>query len=233
MFYIFLILIISLVVFLITVFIELRGKYRDFMNTYFDGMSFKEACEKTKLEAEETPLSIAGMDRIYVPEITKDFPDLNIDELKSMAEMNLNNFYLAINNRDTKGILCDKVISSAKTIIDSTPSDTKYKNLSIHKVTITKYQKKKNVATIELAASYEYVIDNGKKREKQQKRCRIEFIYVIDEKGVISEKNGLFLNCPNCGAPVASVGTIKCSYCGTGIAELIKRVWILNDIDKY
>jgi ribosomal protein L37E len=45
--------------------------------------------------------------------------------------------------------------------------------------------------------------------------------------------SGIALNCPNCGAPIQNLGQKKCSYCGTGVIDLVKRTWILNDIQEF
>lgn len=54
-------------------------------------------------------------------------------------------------------------------------------------------------------------------------------IYVYD----VSKSNSLTikalgLNCPNCGAPVTSLGDKKCEYCGTGIKDIVKKNWVIN-----
>ena len=39
--------------------------------------------------------------------------------------------------------------------------------------------------------------------------------------------------CSNCGAPITSIGEKYCNYCGSGIKEIVKRVWILNNISQF
>ncbi len=45
-------------------------------------------------------------------------------------------------------------------------------------------------------------------------------------------QSGIALNCPNCGAPIKDLGVKTCSYCGTGVIDLVKKTWILNDIQE-
>ena len=41
------------------------------------------------------------------------------------------------------------------------------------------------------------------------------------------------LNCPNCGAPITTLGEKYCRYCNTGIKDLVKRSWVINNIKNY
>ena len=68
--------------------------------------------------------------------------------------------------------------------------------------------------------------------KKVQDRFKLEFIYIIDESKVEESKRVLGLNCPNCGAPIISLGEKVCNYCGTGIKDLVKKTWNLNNINN-
>ena len=42
-----------------------------------------------------------------------------------------------------------------------------------------------------------------------------------------------FINCPNCGAPIKNLGDKICSYCGSGVIDILKRTWVLNKIREF
>ena len=62
---------------------------------------------------------------------------------------------------------------------------------------------------------------------------KFQFIYVIDAKAVSANMKSLDLHCPNCNSPITNLGHKKCSYCWTSVVELIKRVFVCNDIKRY
>ena len=63
--------------------------------------------------------------------------------------------------------------------------------------------------------------------------CLDDNIYVIDSNQVKGSLKALGLNCPNCGAPIKSLDKKVCSYCQTGIVDLVKKSFVLNDIYEY
>ena len=78
-----------------------------------------------------------------------------------------------------------------------------------------------------------YLCFNGKRSKKVQDRYRVEFIYIIDSKKVHKSVKAFGLNCPNCGAPVTDIGVKVCKYCGSGTVEIVKKVWVLSNIESY
>ena len=82
--------------------------------------------------------------------------------------------------------------------------------------------------------SLEYYLHiNGKRSKKVQDCYKVEFIYIVDSNQVGDEVKSLGLNCPNCGAPITDIGVKVCKYCGSGNVEIVKRVWVLNNIENY
>ena len=109
-----------------------------------------------------------------------------------------------------------------------------YDSFKIHKTVVSRYDKLDGIATIYFGSSFEYYMkkDNGI-RKKVQDRVKVEFIYVYDIDKVDFDNKLLGLNCPNCGSPIKSLGTKSCSYCGTGIVDVVNKVWNCNDIVRY
>ena len=57
--------------------------------------------------------------------------------------------------------------------------------------------------------------------------------HIYDEKKLSKDIKAIGLHCPNCGSPITSLGEKSCSYCGTAVKELIKKIFVCNDIVRY
>ncbi len=68
------------------------------MNDLFGTDDLKELIETRNEEIANTPKSVAGMTAVYAPAIQEDFPELNLAELKGMAEQHLKEFLLKKKN---------------------------------------------------------------------------------------------------------------------------------------
>ena len=210
---------------------------REFLMTYFHTTSLKQAIENSKIEDENTHKSISSMESIYLDKIERDFPDLNINELKSKAEANIINVLDTIESKDIKNLdnKNEKVVAFTQHKIDDL-NDKKVSidNIKIHKTLLNKYELGNGIATITIASSLEYFYKKGSEvGHKIQTRFKTEFIYIVDASKLHNNVKGLGLNCPNCGAPVKTLGHKHCEYCNTGIIEIVKKVWIINNINEY
>ena len=199
---------------------------------YF-GSNIKDIINNAKIEDEELPKSLSSMDSIYMEQIKKDFPNLNINELKRLCEKEILNIFNAIENQDdnlVKGKMKSLVNSK---INDNKNSSVSYDDIKFHKTVVSKYENKSGVATITFGSSFQYIQRDNGNIKKVQDRARIEYIYVIDANKVESSKKALGLNCPNCGAPITSLGEKSCRYCSSSVVDLVKRVWTINDVSFY
>jgi hypothetical protein len=210
---------------------------RGFLQTYFHADNLKDAIENSKIEDENTHKSISSMESIYLDKIDKDFPDMNLNELKSKAEANIINVLDTIEakNMDKLKNKNEKVVEFTQNKIDDLKDEkVTIDDIKIHKTLLSKYEVSGAIATIEISSSLEYFYKKGKDvGHKVQTRFKTEFIYIIDVSKLHNNVKGLGLNCPNCGAPVKSLGHKHCDYCNTGIVEIVNRVWIINNIKEY
>ena len=109
-----------------------------------------------------------------------------------------------------------------------------HEDVRFHKTVINKYEKSKSIASLYMASAVEYYRkENDGIRKKVQDRFLVEIIYVIDPTEVGEDEKLLGLNCPNCGAPITTLGEKFCKYCNTGIKDLVKRSWVVNNIKEY
>lgn len=231
-----LILTIVILFLLLGAYLYIKKKVKMFTTKYFGTTNLKDAIEKSELLDSETPKSLSSMESISLNQIKKDFPNMNINELKSVAEKSILECLDAIENKSTNNIniKSDKVISWIKSRInDLKNTEIKYDKVKFHRTVINKYEKVGGIATIYFQSALEYFYkENNNIGKKVQDRFKLEFIYIIDESKVEQSKKVLGLNCPNCGATITSLGEKVCKYCGTGIKEIVKKTWTLNNINN-
>jgi len=191
------------------------------------GSDLQDIIKQARLEDEELPKSVSNMDSIYLESLLKDFPEININEIKRLAETNILDILNAIELKDTT-----KLKGKMKVLADTKIEDSKelnYNNIKFHKTVLSKYQRNKEIATVIIGCSFEYMLND----KKIQDRAKVEFIYVIDEQKIDPNKKLVGLNCPNCGSPIKTLADKHCSYCKTGIKDLVKKSWTCNDVTFY
>ena len=224
-----------LIIFVVFCYFFIKRKINKITNRYFGTTDIKSVIEQARIEDEEVPKSLSGMDSIYIDQIMKDFPDVNINEIKRMCEKEIINCYRAIENKDSSNIKNEKIKSFVASMIDDIKNDSvKFEDFMIHRTVIAKYEKSGGVATLYFATSFQYIYKkNGDILKKVQDRVRCEYIYVYDLMQVEHSKKVFGLNCPNCGSPIVELGHKNCSYCGTKIIDVVSKVWNINDIVRY
>lgn len=226
----FLIGVIVFIVFVVGVYFYIKIRIRKTLDgAGFSGMNLKDIIDEARLEDQEVPKSLASMDRIYLKQIVKDFPDIHINELKSDAEKVLLDSYKAIEKKDSS-LLKGQIKSFVDKIIeDYQGKEDSFDHFKIHNTVVSNYKKERGIATITFSIAFEYYL-NG---VKTQDRVKLEYIYVYDLKDIPSEENVLGIHCPNCGSPITSLGYKSCSYCGSQVKEIISRVFVCNNIVRY
>ena len=215
-----LIVLLILVVVSFAFYLKIKNDLSGLLKKFFGTDSLKEVLEKQDYETQESPKTLFGMESIYLSTISKDFPDLNINELKAMAEDYIIKCLDAIENKDKENLSfnSEKLNSFIISKVDDLGnSSVKYDSIKIHKTILNRYEKNEGIATLKFqtAIEYRYKKDN-EGYKKIQDRFSTEFIYIIDERQVSKTCKTLGLNCPNCGAPIT---TEICPYCNvfTGI----------------
>ena len=227
----FIILVLGIIIFV------LKRKFENFLFKYFNTKNINKIIEEAEFEAENTPKSVSGMEVVYKDIISRDFPEVNLNNLKSMVEKVVLDSFQAVESFDINKFDYDS--SKALAFVNSRmedykDKDVKFDNIRFHKTVLNRYQNKDGIATMYFQTSLEYNLKVKDKRSKKvQDRYKVEFIYIVDSKKVHQEVKALGLNCPNCGAPITDVGVKVCKYCGSGAVEIVKRVWVLNNIESY
>lgn len=222
--------VILLITFILIVSFYLKWKIRNI----FGNISIKDIMNTANELEEDTPKSVGSMDSIYLSNLQKDFPTLNINEMKKIAEKDLYTYFQAIEEKNKNLIISDTVRKKVETKIKELKEDfLSYSKFKIHCIVLNKYENKNSIATITIAISLEYQLKKNESISKVQDRYRLEYIYIVDSSKVSNKKKVLGINCPNCGSPITALGAKKCSYCNSSIVDIVKRVWTLNSIEKY
>ena len=129
----------------------------------------------------------------------------------------------------------DKIkVSIDKVLKEYGSHNISFKKIRFHKTVVSKYENNQKVSTIAFGSSLEYLLSvDGKLKKKVQDRFRIEYIYILDS-SIVSKKDKVFeVSCPNCGAIMIDLENHRCSYCGTYVKDIVKRVWYCNDLVSY
>ena len=231
----------------IIIFIQVSKKIKRVSMELFGTSDITQVATNLKQEEASTPKSVSGMTSLLLPKISSDFPDFEYNEMKSRAENVLTTYLLAINDRSV-GTLHNgndelkQKLESYIEMLNGKGLHEHFEQIRIHRTEINQYRKTDGRCIITFQTSlecYHYTTDengtvtSGDKQYKYQTKYNTDMIYIQDLSKVKNEGDfALGLNCPNCGAPISSLGAKHCEYCGTPIIELNIRSWSFSNITE-
>lgn len=219
----------------ILIFFKVRNKLREFSKTAFGTEDIIKGIKNQELETISEAKTLTGMEKLDLPRLMNDFKDLNINELKRESEKKIVKCLDAIETKDIKNIKEEilKVWINSR-LEDLKDNNASYDEIKFHNTILNRYEKNDAIATIKIHSALEYIYSkNNKSPQKVQTRFELEYIYIIDEDKISSQVKGIGLNCPNCGAPIKNLGSKSCGYCGSGVIDIVKRTWVLNNIKEF
>ena len=231
---------------LIVIYIIIVAKIRQFGFNSFKLSSLKKEIE----EIQDSDIKqISGMTEIFLPQIMKDIPNFNLEQIYLLVEKSIRKILNSIEKKDIK-ILEDKELNlinkklklQLEDLINSDILYT-YDDIVFHKHAIKDYKYKNGIATLEITSSLEYYyekkVDNEviikRKKKKNQVRYITKLVYIVDSDAYENDINVYGLNCPNCGAVINSLKNKSCSYCNTGLnIEVVNllKCWKLIEIKE-
>ncbi len=210
-------------------------------------------------QAMANPKSVSDLSEALIPRINKDFPDLNLSQMRSAAQavlvksLDLQMQMTVGGNGDTIdriqteiqgcGIGCTRSLSEELWHkIGSARADGRtlvYRDVIVHKSGINEYQK--TSSTVEITFQYsiqclQYQERNGKfisgnRATPTQTRYNVKVINILDaDRFAWEDIKGVGFTCPHCGAPVKHLGTDVCSFCGTAIKTVDMRIWLVDKL---
>jgi hypothetical protein len=191
----------------------------------------------------QQPKSLSGMDAVYGPQVARDFPELNLDELKIRAERLVFTTLEAIgsenfDNLSERSELYNSQLTSYLAGLQSVGEHEFFAEIKIHRIVLADYRKAAGTCRLafEMAIEADYSrLDSGGQLVTGGQGVRqftglIEALYIQDLKHTDRPSlNALAFNCPNCGAPVTEIGSRQCNYCSAAIEPLNNRVWTFCD----
>lgn len=223
-----------------------KRKISSFSSSLFGTSNLVEGYKKQQAELAETPRSLPAMTKIYLPQISTDFPEFNYTEYKQKSENLLKSYLLAIAAKDAEKLVnasqeIEEQVESIITDLDAAGLTEHFKEISIHRTEITRYVKETGVCTVFFQSAVEFynymtnktgTVESGSKTLKKQTVYETELTYVQDASKIenVGGDRSIGLNCPNCGAPITTVGQKVCEYCGSGIREINIYSWSFNKI---
>ncbi|MBQ8132823.1 MAG: zinc ribbon domain-containing protein [Clostridia bacterium] len=193
-----------------------------------------------------------GMDRIYLPQIHRDFPDFQLTPLIPQIETFIKTYLNAIESKDTKSLdklsIAPSLIDRADEIITDLRSrdiSVFYDNIVVHRTVISEYVKENGMTIIRFqsAVGYlNYTVNSKGKLISGSRDVAEETVFVTSYARVLDSElarqagviDVIGLNCPNCGAPLRSSSVSFCEFCGTGMKNLPDDVfgWTFTDIKE-
>lgn len=240
-----LLLLIVLAVWALVLYIKQRT--REISRTLWGTDTLAEGVAQMKKEYASTPKSVSAMTSLLLPRITGDFPDFEYHEMRERAE-NLLISYLRALSEQNVALITDgttELKDQARHEISMLQSQEKkefFRDIKIHRTEISQYRKSAGRCIITFQSALEcihYVEDGegrvteGSKEYKYQTRYNVDIVYIQDRNLVEDERDlALGVNCPNCGAPLSSLGAKVCEYCGTPLIEINIHAWSFVNVSE-
>lgn len=225
---------------------KVSRKIQYFSRAAFGTDSLMEGFRKAEEDYAVRPKSVSGATSIYLPQITRDFPDFHYEEMKHRAEALLLSYLQSV-DEDNESLLTEGT-SELKDKLRLRLEDlrgrgirTRYDSPGIHRTEIFQYRKDRGRCSVIFQSAVQYhhyeetggQVTAGSREQWEQSRYNVECIYIQDRELVENAADaGLGMNCPNCGAPISGVGAKVCKYCDTPIIEFTIRTWNFSDVSE-
>ncbi|MCI7322439.1 MAG: TIM44-like domain-containing protein [Lachnospiraceae bacterium] len=218
----------------------IKNRLQKFSRQVFGTDTIAEGLNRQADLAAERPKSVSGMTRIFLPQIQRDFPDFSWEEFKHKAENMLVSALAAISKGQVSAV--KDASEDIRQQIENQIADNRaagvregFREVRIHQTEIADYRKEKGTCSITIQSAVEYYHDRmaetgtdaGKAVRKTQTKYNLELLYIQDSE-LAGMGNAITTNCPNCGAPVRSLGTMVCEFCGTAVTPINIKVWSLH-----
>ncbi|MCX7774174.1 MAG: hypothetical protein N2376_13790, partial [Clostridia bacterium] len=141
---------IGIAIFGIILGVFVRDRIRRISNVLFGTNDLLKGIRERELEVSETPKSVSGAESMYGPMVIKDFSELNLQELKAMAEKAITQAFLAIEKKNTAAFSdVPRVQAWIQSEIEDHRSESiQYDELKFHTTVLNRYIKTGGMATL-------------------------------------------------------------------------------------
>lgn len=221
-----------------------RAKLNSMTKRYL-GMNLKQTGDligKGLKDEVSTPKSISNVSAMYKPMLMRDFPDMSYERFLEIANSSFLSVLTAIEEETTDKLR--NATDSLKERVSNIISDNRGRNviehfdeIKIHRTAIAHYSSSSDTAKaiFEISFQCKHFFEGSKKKKEAEAENPTQYAASITlcygQKYQEDTTTMTFAhNCPNCGAPVYSVGgrMMKCKYCGTGVTEEIHKSWLAD-----
>lgn len=219
----------------------IRAKLNSVTKNYL-GMDLKSTSELIKNGLKDevtTPKSISNVSAMYKPQLLRDFPDMSYERFLEMANSSLTSILTAIENENTGDLrlATDSLKEKVYNIISDNHNKgvvEHFDSIKIHRTAIADYKSSSDVATAVFEISFQCLhYYQGKNTKKPENVTQMAASVTLSYGREFAEDATTLTfshNCPNCGAPVYSVGgrMMQCRFCGTGVTQDVHRSWLTS-----
>ena len=240
-------LVLVIIIFIYLGFRKLRRKAREFSRAAFGTEDLSRGVEKMRMEMASTPKSVSAMTSLLLPKIVQDFPDFDYHEMKERADNVLVSYLRAV-DAGNPGVLQEgstelkQQLENQIAMSGHSGQREHYEQMKIHRTEINQYRKSggRCIITFQSALEYFYYVTDetgrvtdGSREYKYQTKYNIDLIYIQDRNLVENQKEvAMGINCPNCGAPLTSLGAKICEYCGSPVVEFNIHAWSFSEVKE-
>lgn len=227
--------------------IYVKRRAKEISREVFGTSNLSQAAAQMKQEYAATPKSVSAMTSLLLPKIAADFPDFEYDEMKERTNNILIGYLRAITARDSH-LLTDgstelkQQLTDTIEMLSANDKQEHFHEIKIHRTEICQYRKTKGRCIITFQSAlecYHYITNSagqiiqGSKDNKYQTKYNTNLIYIQNRNLVENELDyALAINCPNCGAPLSSLGAKVCDYCDSPIIEINIHAWSFHNIEE-
>ena len=227
----------------------IRARLNYLLGGALSGRSLRELIAMLREQEQSTPRTLSAMTRVYLPNIEHDFPEFSYPEFKQKAENMLRSVFTAVEAQDVSllagggtdvGVDFRAQIKLKIAEDKSAGLSRHYADVEIHRTEITAYEKRAGVCVVTLQsavglrewAERDGAVTEGDMNKLSQRRYDMQLTYIQNERVTSGGMTGAGLHCPNCGAPIETLGQKVCPYCHMAVSELSIRVWSFTRLSE-
>ena len=180
--------------------------------------------KKADYEAETTPKSLSSAEPLLMDRIRRDFPEYNPELIRQRVMKDAKTFYESA--QAGKCLYTDGISDQLRERLTSSLPPDVSGDIRVHKVALSAYDdaSEDRVLTFQAAAAFK-----DPANVTRQRRLILKYLAAWSTDTVTGVKKA---NCPNCGAPVPTVGAKVCRYCGTALKVWAGTSWLLTDVKE-
>ena len=178
--------------------------------------------KKADLEVETTPKSLSSAEPLLMDRIRRDFPEYNPELIRQRVMKDARTFYESA--QAGKCLYTDGISDQLRERLTSSLPPDVSGDIRVHKVALSAYDdsSEDRVLTFQAAAAFK-----DPANVTRQRRLILKYLAAWSTDTDTGVKKA---NCPNCGAPVPTVGAKVCRYCGTALKVWAGTLWLLTDV---